>query len=108
MTILQSDVIDTLSIESGICVMTISDHLEWDTEQHMKLLEKKINFYFSAIFSGEVNKIEGYERINSFLIQLIYKYRPDDETLNILEDISRILIERNVSFEFGEVDDFYS
>lgn len=91
MTILQNNVIDSLSIENGKCVMTISDHLEWSDNQHMKLLEEKINFYYFAINSGEINEIEGFEQIDTFSIQLIYKYKPDTKAIDILEKISEIL-----------------
>ncbi|HGP7195337.1 TPA: DUF6572 domain-containing protein, partial [Neisseria meningitidis] len=53
MSILEENVIDSASIENGILILTISDHLKWDNE-HLFLLQEKINSYIQYIGSGQI------------------------------------------------------
>ncbi|HGG9734529.1 TPA: DUF6572 domain-containing protein, partial [Neisseria meningitidis] len=53
MSILEENVIDSASIENGILILTISDHLKWDNE-HLFLLQEKINSYIQYIESGQI------------------------------------------------------
>jgi hypothetical protein len=58
MSIEQTDTVDFLSIveSSGDARLTISDHLDWsgDEEQHLLLLQEKINAYLRFVESGEM------------------------------------------------------
>lgn len=57
MSILQTNVIDFVSIdfESRELVLTISDHLDWtEQEEHVWLLQEKINRYLAYVESGEI------------------------------------------------------
>lgn len=58
MSILQTNVIDFISIDSNRreLVLTISDHLDWEIgqEEHLWLLQEKINRYVAYLESGEV------------------------------------------------------
>ncbi len=51
--------IDAISIDpNGNIVLSISDHLEWDNNnQHLLILQKKINCYLGAIETGEINEV---------------------------------------------------
>ena len=49
--------IDLIGIdnETGIVILTISDHLDWkETDTHLVLLQDKINCYLRFIESGEI------------------------------------------------------
>jgi hypothetical protein len=57
MSIEQSDVIDLIGVENdtGKVVLTISDHLDWDSpNSHLRLLQDKINRYVDFVDSGEI------------------------------------------------------
>ena len=56
MSIEQPKVIDFLRISEadGCCVLTISDHLEWNSWEHLLALQKKVNNYLAFIESGEI------------------------------------------------------
>jgi len=58
MSIEQTDVVDFVSVDkkSGDALLTISDHLAWDQneEEHLLLLQNKLNAYLRFIESGEV------------------------------------------------------
>jgi len=57
MTVAQTQIIDWLGIESGTdhVSLTVVDDLDWsDEQQHLRLLEEKLNAYSAFIESGEV------------------------------------------------------
>ena len=59
MSVDNPNVIDFISEQDDDkVVLTISDHLEWDDEDnnHLYLLQEKVNAYLSAIESGQVDK----------------------------------------------------
>ncbi|HGG9806199.1 TPA: DUF6572 domain-containing protein, partial [Neisseria meningitidis] len=72
MSILEENVIDSASIENGILILTISDHLKWDNE-HLFLLQEKINSYIQYIESGQIFEDFGESSYETIEIQLIYK-----------------------------------
>ena len=58
MSIEDPNVIDFVSLDqNGNVFLTISDHLEWDADnEHLLLLQEKINSYLSSIESGDIYK----------------------------------------------------
>ncbi|WP_342315746.1 DUF6572 domain-containing protein [Lysobacter sp. FW306-1B-D06B] len=60
MSILESDKVDMIGsplTDAGIVVLGIADHLPWESgedEQHLLLLQEKINRYLAFIESGEM------------------------------------------------------
>lgn len=61
MTIEQTRVIDMIGIDNqtGTCILTISDHLDWEDElSHLYLLQEKLNSYLAFVESEEI--LESY------------------------------------------------
>ena len=56
MTVEQTDVIDVIGIDTGgTLVLTISDHLGWESEAaHFELLEARLNAYLAFLESRQV------------------------------------------------------
>ena len=58
MTIEQTDAVDflTLENETGVALLTVSDHLDWSENEtcHLVLLQDKLNAYLRFIESGEI------------------------------------------------------
>ena len=57
MTIEQLDVVDFIGVEkyTNKVILTISDHLDWEKEEeHLHLMQRKINAYINFIESGEL------------------------------------------------------
>ena len=58
MSIEQTETVDfvTLDRETGDVLLTISDHLAWDwnEEEHLVLLQSKLNAYLRFVESGEM------------------------------------------------------
>lgn len=82
MSIDNPDVIDAIGIdqETGEVILTISDHLEWETacEEHKTLLEEKIGQYLNFITSGQL--IEDYPdgEGRKIRIDIVQKFPPDE------------------------------
>lgn len=54
MSIEDQDSVDVIGVnESGIVVLTISDHLKWD-DDHLYLLQEKINTYLAMKFMNGI------------------------------------------------------
>jgi hypothetical protein len=78
MTIEQSDTIDIASIDkaSGELWLTISDHLPWadDEDDHLVLLQDKLNAYLGFIESGQVFEELPNAAGRSVVINIIGKF----------------------------------
>lgn len=76
MSVLESDVVDAISInDADEVVLTISDHLDWEDEhEHLLLLQEKINTYLSFIESGEI--YDSYAKANGkkIVIEVISQF----------------------------------
>src|SRR5262249_18572450 len=56
MSVDNHNVIDAVGIDkvTGEVVLTIADHFDWDEDQHLLVLQEKINRYLAFIESGEI------------------------------------------------------
>src|SRR5262245_32341666 len=75
------DVVDAIGIEraTGVVVLTISDHLEWDaTDDHARVLQEKINRYLGFVESGEL--LEQYPKAlgKPVRIDVVCKHAPSE------------------------------
>ena len=107
MSILEENVIDSASIENGILILTISDHLKWDNE-HLFLLQEKINSYIQYIESGQVFEDFGESSYETIEIQLIYKYKPNGNYIKFLYRLEDALLKLKLQFSNGTISYFYS
>jgi hypothetical protein len=58
MSVEQTDKIDFISTSPGEkVVLTISDHLSWDEDGHLHLLQDKINVYLEFIESEQLLRV---------------------------------------------------
>ncbi|WP_044618999.1 DUF6572 domain-containing protein [Gynuella sunshinyii] len=99
MSIEDQDSVDVIAVnENGIVVLTILDHLEWDDE-HLYLLQEKINTYLAFIESGEVYETYPNSKGKEFKINVVCKYEP---SLTAKEFFSRCATVINqAGFQFG-------
>ena len=107
MSILEENVIDSASIENGILILTISDHLKWDNE-HLFLLQEKINSYIQYIESGQIFEDFGESSYETIEIQLIYKYKPNENYRKFLYLLEGALLKLKLRFSHGTISYFYS
>lgn len=88
MSIDNPDVIDAIGIdrETGEVILTISDHLEWEScyEEHKLLLEEKLGKYLYFISSGQL--LEDYPdgEGRKIRIDIVQKYPQDEQGRQLL------------------------
>lgn len=101
MSVEQPGVIDAIGIEdeTGIVVLTITDHLNWkDAEEHLFILQDKINAYLGFVESGEI--IDKYPDAEGkpVRIDVFFKYKKlPEEALSFLEGANKVAAQLNVS-----------
>jgi len=103
MSIEDLKIIDHISIDlEGNTVLTISDHLEWDEDnEHLVLLQEKINVYLSFIESGQL--YEEYPNTNGrkIIINLIARYVPNQDGNSFINLIQQGLKSAGYGFAFS-------
>lgn len=105
MSVTNLEVIDLISINlNGDAVLTITDHLEWDTgDSHLLVLQNKINAYLEFVENG--NLYQNYPNASGrkIIIEIIVKYEPppsDKNIANFLHKTEDILRSAGYGFEF--------
>lgn len=95
MSIEQPDQIDFATIDhaSGDVWLTIADHLPWNgsDEQHLRMLEEKINSYLRFIESGEMTKKIPDAKGRRAVINLIAKFPPSDQAMGFVREAADII-----------------
>lgn len=103
MSIEQTNVVDFIGIEesTGRVVLTISDHLPWDDDEHFPLLQEKLNRYLAFIESGEIH--ESYPEASGRMpvIDLVLKHRPGEEVVRLLELAKEQIEGGDIEFRYG-------
>jgi hypothetical protein len=79
-TIENADAVDGAGIDraSGEVVLTISDHLMWEDNRHLPLLEQKIGRYLDFVQSGQLLELIPQAKGRSIRIEVIHKHQPTD------------------------------
>jgi CRP-like cAMP-binding protein len=106
MSIEQTDVVDFISVNEATdeVVLTISDHLEWesDTKEHLLLLQEKINSYLRFIESGEL--LESYPNANgrNAVIKIVSKYSLNEEAKEFIDQVKLIVSNAGMALRFEQ------
>ena len=102
MSVEQADVIDLIGVDkqSGSAVLTISDHLSWDSDEHLLVLQEKLNTYVRFIESGELLEQYPDARDRKPQIMVVFKHPPSDDALRFLERVSGVLAEAGIQFRY--------
>jgi hypothetical protein len=106
MTVENIEVIDALGIskEDGEVVLTISDHLPWDSpSEHFGILERKIGRYLDFIQSGQLLDSVPDAENRKVRISIFCKYQPNGHAHNFLIAAERQLADIGVKLSFGEL-----
>ena len=96
------DVIDIVSVDpKGNTILTIVDHLEWDDKnEHLLILQEKINKYLSVIESGELLEVYPKAKGRQVVIRVVASYDPNANGLRFLEQAKKIIKDAGFDFEF--------
>ena len=110
MSVEDTKVIDFISEKNDSVILTISDHLEWDEDnEHILLLQEKINAYLMAIESGQLNKKYPASIGKKVTISIALKYEPNENGISFLSNVNDTLINAGYNFDYyvfsGSVSD---
>jgi len=96
------EVIDVVHIDlNGDAVFTISDHLEWkDDNEHILILQDKINAYLSAIESADLFKQYPKAKGRHAIISVVAKYPPNKDGEIFIQRIKDALEDEGYGFSF--------
>ena len=85
----------------NIITLTISDHLDWtNIEEHLFLLQSKLNTYIQYIESGDLYQNFASGKDKSVAIRIYFKNEPKDKLIfSFLEQVSNKLNEINIALE---------
>jgi hypothetical protein len=108
MTIDQISIIDAIGVDNVTdeLVLTIIDHLEWEgNDEHLMLLQEKINTYLAFVESGELMKTYPESKGRSVAICLVCAYRLTKQAEAVFDRITAIVQDAGVRLThkvFGE------
>lgn len=108
MTISDTQTVDLVSIEkgSGAVVLTVSDHLDWETpEAHMQLLEDKLNTYLQFVESGQIGEVQADAASRKKIIRVVGKYGLTSEAVAFFHAASEQLRGTGIELTFVRCDD---
>lgn len=98
------DTIDFISITTDDkIVLTISDHLKWNDEEHYLHLKNKINSYLEVIENNQIYEIYPDANNREIIIQLSLKHKPNNKGISFLDDITSHLKSKKYNFTFSIV-----
>ena len=100
MSIEDKNIVDAIGLDDmGLIVLTISDHLSWDDE-HLFILQDKLNTYVSFIESGEVYEVYPESRNRKFKINIVCKYEPTDSALLFISKCRELIHDADFQFDY--------
>ena len=105
MSIENLEVIDAISIDKdNNVVLSISDHLEWDEKnEHLVILQNKINLYLNAIESGDLYKHYPKAQDRDIVINIVSKFPPNNDGHLFLRKVKDILNSSGYNFSFENI-----
>lgn len=102
MSVENTKVIDFISEKDDSVILTISDHLEWDEDnEHIFLLQEKINAYLMAIESGQLNEKYPTSVGKKVTISVVLKYEPNENGVLFLENVNDTLLNAGYDFDYS-------
>ena len=100
MTIEKTNEVDAIGIdkETNKLIMTMTDHLDWNEENHLLLVQEKINAYLSFIESGEIYRSYPQAKNLKIIIRLIHRHPLNSDARNFFSQVNALIT--NAGFEF--------
>ena len=86
-------------------MLTISDHLEWDTGEHVLRLQEKLNAYLRFIESGELVQRYPAAEGRTAQIAVACKHAPDTLGENFLSRASALLSDAGIVLTYEVLSD---
>lgn len=105
MSVEQTKIIDFIGVDkkSGHVILSISDHLEWQSdEEHLFILQEKINTYLSFLESGEINESYPDALNRHAVIKVCAIHEPEEKGLRFLAEVKKIVEGAGFGFELEQ------
>jgi hypothetical protein len=105
MSIEQTNVVDFISINPRHeVVLTISDHLDWESDnKHLWLLQEKINAYLAFIESPQILEKYPDAKDRKAVISIRAMCEPNGDALKFLAETKGIIEKAGYGFKFEHV-----
>lgn len=95
MSIAQTNIIDAIGVDNatGDVVLTITDHFEWteNNNEHLLLLQEKLNAYLRFVESGEIVKAYPNAKNRAILIDVVCKYPLNQQAQGFYSQVAQIV-----------------
>lgn len=108
MSIEKTTVIDFMGLDekTEIYHLGISDHLDWkNSEEHLHILQEKINKYLAFIEGGQLHKEQPLARGKKILIQVYAKYPLNKYGERFYDHAQELVKEAGFGLEFKLIED---
>ncbi len=105
MTVENSEVVDLVGVDrqSENVVLTISDHLTWDSDEHLLVLQDKLNGYLRFIESGELVQQYPDATNRKPQITIVFKHPPSDPGIQFLKRIADVIESAGIAFRYETI-----
>jgi hypothetical protein len=100
MSVENTKVVDLVGIDkqSGHVVLTLSDHLPWESHEHLLILQDKLNTYLSFIESGELMTRYPDAQGRKPQITIVLKYPPNKTGVEFLNRVAEVVETAGIEF----------
>lgn len=106
MSVLDKNKIDAISTDKeNTVVLTISDHLEWEDNEHLQVLQDKINSYLDFIEGGQIYESYPSAVGKKIIIQIVFKYLPNNKAQEFLEKVDKIVKGVGYGFNYYQLEE---
>ena len=105
MSIYEQQQIDLITVNDKNVELVITDYREWENEEdavneHMFLLQEKINTYIACYESGELFDIKPTAKGKKIIIRIISKYCLNNNGIWFLSKVKTVLKAVNIELYF--------
>ncbi|SMB79804.1 conserved hypothetical protein [Hymenobacter roseosalivarius DSM 11622] len=106
MSIEQTDTIDIITISpEGELVLTISDHLSWEEDEHLSLLEDKINTYLEFLEGEQLLEEYPAAKEHPLVINVALQFEPPEQAIHFLTQAMKVITDAGIGFHWRVVSD---
>ena len=108
MSITDTEKIDYIGLDhrTGDVILVITDHLDWcePVDEHLLLLQEKLNTYLRFVESGEVYSHVPLSTIGQIRFRLIGKHPLSDAAMKVFLLAKTLIAEAGFSLSFEQFD----
>jgi hypothetical protein len=103
MSMEQTKTVDAIGLDNATnsVILSISDHLDWlgQADNHLFLLQEKLNSYLSFIESKEMIEVYPDAKDRKIAIDIVYKYPLSEQAQEFYEKVEKIIKNAGVEFQ---------